>query len=248
MTNQNIDDGSVRALLFDKDGTLFEFEATWSSWAEGVLFDLAGGDEQRAASAGMGIGFDYFRRRFMPSSPVIAGTAETTFRLLCEQFVSRTETEVLRICEKRSRGLKQVEAVPLRPLLAGLRQAGYALGIATNDSELSAREHIADAEITEFFDFIAGFDSGFGIKPDTGMLEEFTERAGVDAKACVMVGDSTVDMAAGRSAGMLTVGVLTGYASREDLLPMADQVIDNVGELPGWLGMCSAVERDAVSE
>ena len=31
-------------ILFDKDGTLFDFHATWSVWAHGVIHELATGD------------------------------------------------------------------------------------------------------------------------------------------------------------------------------------------------------------
>ena len=51
----------------------------------------------------------------------------------------------------------------------------------------------------------------------------------------VMVGDSTHDLIAGRAAGMQTVGVLTGPASRADLGKLADAVLPDIGHLPAWL-------------
>jgi phosphoglycolate phosphatase len=50
-----------------------------------------------------------------------------------------------------------------------------------------------------------------------------------------MVGDSTHDLIAGRAAGMPTIGVLTGMAGRETLEPYADAVLENIGEIPGFL-------------
>ncbi|MFD2856539.1 HAD family hydrolase [Seohaeicola zhoushanensis] len=50
-----------------------------------------------------------------------------------------------------------------------------------------------------------------------------------------MVGDSTHDLFAGRTAGMHTVGVLTGVAGHEDLAPHADVVLPDIGHLPAWL-------------
>ena len=41
---------TVRAILFDKDGTLLDFEATWGALFEALALDLAGGDEKRAAA------------------------------------------------------------------------------------------------------------------------------------------------------------------------------------------------------
>ncbi len=50
-----------------------------------------------------------------------------------------------------------------------------------------------------------------------------------------MVGDSTHDLVAGRAAGMLAIGVLTGMAARSDLDPYADLVLNDIGEIPALL-------------
>ena len=52
---------------------------------------------------------------------------------------------------------------------------------------------------------------------------------------CVMVGDSTHDLIAGRSAGMLTVGVLTGLAKHEELTNLADVVLPDISHLVAWM-------------
>jgi phosphoglycolate phosphatase len=85
------------------------------------------------------------------------------------------------------------------------------------------------------FDFIAGSDSGFGAKPAPGMLLAFADHIGIDPGEIAMVGDSEHDLVAGRAAGMATVGVLTGVAGRQDLLPHADVVLPDIGYLADWL-------------
>jgi len=72
----------ILGILFDKDGTLFEFERTWNAWAEMMLRELVGGDEARASALGSLIGFDFRGRRFAPDSEVIAGTPQDIVRLL----------------------------------------------------------------------------------------------------------------------------------------------------------------------
>ena len=47
-----------------------------------------------------------------------------------------------------------------------------------------------------------------------------------------MIGDSTHDLDSGRAAGMTTIAVLTGLASRADLAPHADVVLDDIAALP----------------
>jgi phosphoglycolate phosphatase len=126
-------------------------------------------------------------------------------------------------------------AVPLRPLLEGLRAINIALGVATNDSEVPALAHLGAAGVTDLFDFIAGYDSGFGGKPAPGQLLAFAQAVDVSPEHCVMVGDSTHDLHAGRAAGMRTIAVLTGAATAQTLAPLADVVLRDIGEIPAWL-------------
>jgi len=134
----------------------------------------------------------------------------------------------------------QIEATPLVPFLKHLRTAGLKLGVATNDAEAPARAHLGKANTLDLFDFVAGFDSGFGGKPAPGQLLGFCGATGLAPDTCVMVGDSTHDLHAGRAAGMATVAVLTGVATRSDLAPHADVVLGSIAALPEWLGLTSA--------
>ena len=127
------------------------------------------------------------------------------------------------------------EAVPLGPLLAELRAMGLRLGVATNDSEVVARTHLSAAQVGEEFEFIAGYDSGFGAKPLPGMCLAFAAAIGLSPANLLMVGDSATDLLAGRAAGMRTVAVLNGRATRSDLATLATAVLPNIGHLPHWI-------------
>ena len=96
-------------------------------------------------------------------------------------------------------------------------------------------QHLASVGVRDHFDFIAGYDSGHGYKPDPGQLLAFARHVDVDPARIAMVGDSLHDLEAGRAAGMVTVGVLTGMASADVLEPLADVVLPDIGHIPGWL-------------
>ena len=124
----------------------------------------------------------------------------------------------------------------LKPLLSRLKREGMKIGLATNDGELPARAHLKSADVTDLFDFVAGFDSGFGAKPRPGQLLAFAGRFGLAPGEVAMVGDSTHDLAAARAAGMRGVGVLTGPATERELAPFAEIVLPDIGHLPDWIG------------
>lgn len=224
----------ILGLLFDKDGTLFDFRVSWGEWAKGFLASVAR-DAAHARQLGQAIGFDPVRLGFAPHSPVIAGTAAEIAAALLPHMPGHSVASLTDLIDATAASAPMSQAVPLRPLLGALRARGLRLGVATNDSEAPARQHLAAHAITDCFDFIAGYDSGHGAKPGPGMCLAFARQLGLDPASVVMVGDSRHDLAAGRAAGMRTLAVLTGVARREDLAPHADMVLPDIGDIPAWL-------------
>jgi len=226
---------SIEAIVFDKDGTLFDFAATWEAWAEAFLLRATGQDRARAQAIGTEIGFDLAARRFAPDSVVIAGTPAEVADALERHFPQLTRPALIGMLNEEAELAPQIEAVPLAPFLDGLRAQGLRLGVATNDAETPARAHLLAARVLDRFDFVAGFDSGHGAKPAPGPLLAFCAAVDVDPARALMVGDSTHDLHAGRAAGMSTLGVLTGMAGADELAPHADAVLPDIGHIPAWL-------------
>lgn len=228
---------TISAILFDKDGTLFQFGATWEAWARAFLMRATEDDLARAVRLGDAIGFDLAGGHFRRDSIVIAGTPAEVADALAPHLPHLSRNGVIDMLNEEAELAPQAEAVPLLPYLQALRARGLRLGVATNDAEAPARAHLNTAGVAGCFDFVAGFDSGHGAKPAPGQLLAFSRAVDVLPAHVAMVGDSTHDLIAGRSAGMTTVGVLTGMAGASELDPFADVVLPDIGHLPGWLGL-----------
>jgi len=226
-------------LIFDKDGTLFEFATTWEAWAMAFLNRITDGDRRWAADLGKMVGFDYKNQVFARDSIVIAGTPEQAAAALLPGLEGMTLDALIDVLNDEAANAPQAEAVPLRPYLEVLRRAGLKLGLATNDAEAPARAHLGASGVTELFDFIAGFDSGHGGKPAPGQLLAFAKATGLAPERIAMVGDSTHDLEAGRRAGMYTIGVLTGLADAADLADLADVILPDIGHIPAVLAINS---------
>lgn len=224
----------IDGIIFDKDGTLFDFRASWGGWARRLLGDL-GVDADHSRRMGAAIGFDTGSGLFAPDSPVIAATASDIAACLVPHLPGRSHAEVMAEINARAATAAMSPAVPLKPLLAALKARGLRVGLATNDTEAPARAHLEAHGITGFFDFVAGYDSGYGAKPGPGMCAAFAARFGLDPARVAMVGDSRHDLEAGRAAGMRAVAVLTGIAGPDELAPHADVVLSDIGALPAWL-------------
>lgn len=228
---------AISALLFDKDGTLFDFAATWESFARAFLLRVCDNDEIHATVVGRTIGFEMESNSFSPDSIVIAGTPSEIAAALLPHFADTTQDALVLLLNEEAANAPQAEAVPLALFLDDLRAKGFKLGVATNDAEAPAMAHLTKAGVSERFDFIAGFDSGHGAKPGPGQLLAFAKHVGLEPMQIAMVGDSTHDLMAGRAAGMTTIGVLTGMAQAEDLAPHADVVLPDIGHIPDWLAV-----------
>lgn len=229
----------IRGIVFDKDGTLFDFRASWGRWAQGFLAQLAQ-DADHARVLAAAIGYLPDENSFAPDSPVIAATAADIAEALLPHLQGYSHASLTAAIDEAAAGVPMSEAVPLRALFSALKDRGLKLGIATNDSEIPARAHLERHGLTELLDFIAGWDSGHGAKPAPGMCLAFANQTGLDPAQVLMVGDSLHDLDAGRAAGMRPVAVLTGIAGEGDLAPHAEVVLANIGALPAWLDAQSA--------
>lgn len=226
---------ALRGMIFDKDGTLFDFGATWNAYTAELIADLSGANAALAQTLAEAVDFDLTAGGFRPTSPMIAGTNLEAAALLVPHLPGRTAADLEQVMSARAAQAPLAPAVPLRPLMQHLQGMDLCLGVMTNDSEASARAHLASADILDQFAYIAGFDSGFGAKPAPTPLLAFADQQGIAPDQIAMVGDSTHDLIAGRAAGMVTIAVLTGMADHATLAPHADVVLPHIGHIPAWL-------------
>lgn len=224
----------LKAILFDKDGTLIDFQKSWGPAMARVIDDFAQGDAALGRRLAETILFDREARRFPLASPFVAGTTQdfapawaALLRQPAEGFAARLDAAL-----GREVLATLAPTCDLRALCEDLRRRGLRLGLATNDAEAPARAQIAALGLADRLDFVAGYDSGFGAKPDPGMALAFARRFGLNAGEVALVGDSRHDLETARAAGAMAVAVLSGPATREDLAPYADHVLDDVSALP----------------
>lgn len=101
---------------------------------------------------------------------------------------------------------------------------GWRLAVCTNKYEALARQLLAALGIAGRFAAIAGQDT-FGVKkPDPRHLTETIRVAGGNDRRAVMVGDSEIDIATARAAGIPVIAVEFGYSP----VPVADLGADRV--------------------
>ena len=155
----------IDALLFDKDGTLFDFSKTWNVWCAGVINHFAEGLAARAEAIAQAIQFDLTTQSFLPSSPAIAGTNREIAELIASALPTANVDAIDSYIAHAAATAPLAPAVDLEPFLAGLRAQGLKLGVMTNDTEMGAHAHLKNTGVFDLFDLVLGADSGFGAKP-----------------------------------------------------------------------------------
>lgn len=231
---------TIKGLLFDKDGTLFDFHATWAGAVE-TFFDRLAPSRAVWSEIAEVAGYDGATKRFVPGSLIVAESNAEIAKTLVRFRPDLTTAEVEAIAnaafaEAASQGCLQPAVADLPGLLSEIKARGIAIGVATHDSEAAAIAHLRAAAALELFDFVAGYDSGHGLKPGPGMLEAFARATGLDVQHIAMVGDSVHDLLVAPNAGAaMAIGVLTGPAEKTDLAAHADHVIASIADLPALL-------------
>tara|TARA_R110002110_G_scaffold63285_11_gene176152 strand:- start:5209 stop:5928 length:720 start_codon:yes stop_codon:yes gene_type:complete len=229
----------LRGILFDKDGTLFDYHGTWTPILREAAEVVARARPALVPDMLAAVGYDQGTGRFAAGS--IAGAGDTFG--LADVWLSIAggwERDVL-VAEldgifAREAPLRSLPLTDLADFFASLKAKGFFLGIATNDVAASASATGARFGFATFLDFSAGYDSGYGQKPGPGMALAFCAATGLVPGEIAVVGDNGHDLEMGRRAGAgLNIGVLSGTGGRADLEPLADHVIESITDLPALL-------------
>jgi phosphoglycolate phosphatase-like HAD superfamily hydrolase len=86
--------------------------------------------------------------------------------------------------------------------------------------------------LTGYFQAVASGQTCRHTKPYPDPILWASKRIGVPPESCLMIGDTTVDMRAGKAAGAQTVGVLCGFGEEKELNRTgADLILKSTPEL-----------------
>ena len=119
--------------------------------------------------------------------------------------------------------------------LRRLKEKGYMQSVATNKTSSEAKRILEHLAVDDVFDLIVGFLDVPNAKPAPDMILYTLEKLGVEKKLAVFVDDTAFGLKAGVEAGVNTVGILTGYHSREQLMEVhPDYIVDSMHRLK-WL-------------
>jgi phosphoglycolate phosphatase len=230
---------SMRAILFDKDGTLLDFERTWTPLMKRVVLEAARGDAVQAAALLAAGGYDAEIGRFRSGSVVAAGTSDLIVRLWFPRLRGAAFDAKVEKMDRVFAAHGRDHSVPIDGVNAALdllAARGYVMGVATNDATAAATVSLTSTGMIRNLPHVFGYDSVATPKPAADMVFAFCDAARVKPDEIAVVGDNAHDLVMARSAGAaLAIGVTSGNSAAADLAPLADVVIGSIRDLPAWL-------------
>jgi len=203
---------SFPVYLFDVDGTLMDSAP-----------DICAAQREVLALNGRSDVSDEFLRRYI---------GRALIDLFADLGFPADATEALTRSYRTTYWDRKHAATRVYPGVAAmLGSLGGRKSTATTKTSRTTRGVLEQFGLIQHFEHVQGTD-GFPAKPEPYVILESLRALGVPKEACLLVGDSTADMEAGRRAGVRVCAVRWGYGNHQEMARWEpDYWIDTPGEL-----------------
>lgn len=217
----------IKAILFDKDGTLLKFSDIWidsivkflneknlSEDKKKKLFKKIGVKENNEVEENSILSSETVKDLALIFSEFLDGKIDEIYREIDDfllEFLKENKEEIVETCD-------------LKNLFIDLKSRDIIIGLFTSDNFRNAKFSMEYLNLDNFIDFYAAADL-YEKKPNTESLEIFKEKYSLKDEEIIIVGDSKVDMIFGKDT--IKLGVLCGTGSREMLLKYTENIAED---------------------
>lgn len=219
-----LENSRVKALCFDVDGTLSDTDDLYAQKVSKFLPRFLFKDPDHAA-----------RRLVMwieaPGNALL-GFADTLH--LDDEMVAAINW----LARHRKHSSKKFLLVPGVDEMLKLLHGRYPMSVVSARDERGTMAFLEQFGLVKYFDAIVTGLSARHTKPYPDPILLAAQKMNVPPENCLMIGDTTVDIRAGKSAGAQTVGVLCGFGEDPELRRMgADEIIADTPKLTELLNV-----------
>lgn len=233
---------NIEAIIFDKDGTLIDFDAFWVAVSAKALQDVLKTLHREDISVEEILSALGVRDGITDIDGVLCkGTykqiGEIVHKILKEKNFDLPCAEIEKlVIDAYNRYVGAGEIKPtcpdLKEVLTWLKQRNIKLAVITTDNDFITLQCLKKLGVEELFDKIYTDDGNTPTKPNPYCALDFCKICDVNKERVLMVGDTLTDMNFAKNAGITAIGLAKSNRNKEMLAPFADIVLSRISDLP----------------
>ncbi|GEM_PF-1468542 len=235
---------SSRALLFDKDGTIINFNLKWLSWCRIIAKYLSSEKltlqeiESKMKVWGVDLKTEVVKSEGYLATGSRRQLEENLAAEIAYAYKSVDETkkqvrEAMNYANGKTTNSHMIKALPgASGCIKSLSTKGYRLAVVTTDDTEAAVKDLKVAGLEQYFDIILGCDRVDACKPAPDLVLEVCRQMDIKPAETAVIGDTPADMLMGKNAGVACrIGVTSGVGEKSDLLDPANLVLSSIKEM-----------------
>jgi pyrophosphatase PpaX len=204
---------TVRAVLFDVDGTLLD------------TFDFIYGAFEHAFAVH---GVPPLTREQI--SDLMGGPLEEVYATMAAEFDAKELSETHRTFQSNNLGLARLFPSTVE-VLDALKAKGLKIAAVTTRSKRTSVRSLESTGIAHYFDLVISGEDVTRLKPDAEPILKALDHFSIERNCAIMVGDTHADIEAGKNASVRTVAALYGFGGERLLALNPNYVIRDLKEL-----------------
>lgn len=228
----------TKAIIFDKDGTLMDFDSFWVTVTHKVITDLKKktglmdvNEDEILTALGVENGVTNIEGILCQGTYQQMG--EIMYNILkkhgCQFSVEQlTKYMIESYHHNYEKGIIKPTCNNICEVLSKLKYHGIKLAIVTTDDLFGVKKCLKTLDIEKCIDLIYTDDGYFLPKPDPNCIFDILKKEGLFKSEVVMVGDTLTDTTFAKNCGIEAIGVAKNDANRKILAEQADKVIPDL--------------------
>lgn len=228
----------TKAIIFDKDGTLMDFDSFWVTLTRVVVEEVRKNmrvvdvsEEEILAALGVEHGVTNI------NGVLCYGTYAQIGSIVCNVLEnSGYKTNVDEVTKlmiesyhrNYEKGIIKPTCHNLCKVLSRLKSEGIKLAVVTTDDSFGVQRCLQVLGIEEYFDAVYSDDGKLPAKPEPHSIYDFLAKEGLAKSEVIMVGDTLTDTVFAKNAEIKVIGVAKSDANKQILAEHADAVIPDI--------------------
>lgn len=231
----------TKGVIFDKDGTLLDFEALWTEvafYALRHIFKQLDISEKwyTGALRAIGVKEDGADVDGVLCKGTYGDVSQTLHGYFTENGIQTQWKQVYAVTvdafhKSADKGKIAPTCPDIRGTLNALKSLGIKLAVMTSDDTFVTEKCLRALGIDDLFDVIYTDDGTHPNKPDPYCINAFCEAFGLKKEEVAMVGDSLTDVTFAKNGGVFAVGVAKTKENAMFLTGKADVVVHDISLL-----------------